>query len=173
LVVAASASAACATVSDDSGLGGQATLDTEPVTFNKHLAPLLQQHCQTCHREGGHAPFSLITYAQTKPFRNAIKNAVVEKRMPESVPVRLDTGCSDAETFIGRRRLIQSEIDTFVKWVEQGAKEGDPADLPPPLEWEKTGEWITGEPDHIVENTPKGFSVPSGFGRDIFRRLSL
>ncbi|HEX5271623.1 MAG TPA: redoxin family protein, partial [Gemmataceae bacterium] len=32
------------------------------VTYAKDVAPILQQHCQACHRPGQAAPFSLLTY---------------------------------------------------------------------------------------------------------------
>ncbi|HTT60882.1 MAG TPA: hypothetical protein VMG35_03545, partial [Bryobacteraceae bacterium] len=37
------------------------------VTFSKDVAPLLEAHCQTCHRPGEAAPFSLLTYRQARP----------------------------------------------------------------------------------------------------------
>jgi hypothetical protein len=37
------------------------------VTFTKDVAPILQQHCQTCHRPGEAAPFPLMTYEQARP----------------------------------------------------------------------------------------------------------
>src|SRR5580704_14626516 len=44
-----------------------------PPTFTKDVAPILQKHCQTCHRPGEAAPFSMLTYEQTKPWAATIK----------------------------------------------------------------------------------------------------
>src|SRR5580765_4728544 len=51
-------------------------------TFTRDVAPILQLHCQTCHRPGEAAPFSLLTYEQARPWAKAIKYAVLEKKMP-------------------------------------------------------------------------------------------
>jgi len=37
-----------------------------PPTFYRDVLPILQQHCQRCHRPGEIAPMRLVTYAQTK-----------------------------------------------------------------------------------------------------------
>ena len=51
-------------------------------TFYKDILPVLQDHCQVCHRPGGIAPMSLVTYQQAKGSGLAIKQAVVSKQMP-------------------------------------------------------------------------------------------
>src|SRR5437764_826218 len=51
-------------------------------TFAKDVAPILQQNCQSCHRPGEAAPFSLLTYEEARPWVKAIKAAVLEKKMP-------------------------------------------------------------------------------------------
>src|SRR5262249_39649519 len=53
-----------------------------PVTFTKDVLPILQQHCQSCHRPGQIAPMSLITYEDARPWAKAIKAAVTQKKMP-------------------------------------------------------------------------------------------
>ena len=45
------------------------------VTFTKDVAPILQEKCQTCHRAGGVAPMSLLTYQQTRAYAKVIKTA--------------------------------------------------------------------------------------------------
>src|SRR5208282_2564212 len=37
-------------------------------TFYKDVLPILQDHCQACHREGEIAPMSFMTYEQTRPW---------------------------------------------------------------------------------------------------------
>src|SRR5688572_21021760 len=51
-------------------------------TFAKDVAPILQQHCQICHRQNGGAPFPLMTYEQTRPWARAIKQKVTAREMP-------------------------------------------------------------------------------------------
>src|SRR5215467_3587019 len=56
--------------------------NSAPVTFTKDVAPILQKHCQTCHRPGEAAPFPLQTYDQARPWAASMKLAVSQKRMP-------------------------------------------------------------------------------------------
>ena len=37
------------------------------VTFTKHIAPILQRSCESCHRPDGVAPMSLRTYDEVRP----------------------------------------------------------------------------------------------------------
>ena len=48
--------------------------------------------------------------------------------------------------FTNDHRLAQKDIDTIVAWVDQGAKEGNPKDLPPQPAFIKDG-WQIGKPD--------------------------
>jgi hypothetical protein len=51
-------------------------------TFTKDVAPILQRNCQMCHRPGEAAPFSMLTYEETRPWAKAMLAAVVQKKMP-------------------------------------------------------------------------------------------
>jgi len=51
-------------------------------TFYQDVLPILQGHCQSCHRPGEVAPMPLITYEQTRPWASAIAKAVQSKTMP-------------------------------------------------------------------------------------------
>ena len=37
------------------------------ITFTKHVAPIFQKSCQSCHRPGSVAPMSLLTYNDARP----------------------------------------------------------------------------------------------------------
>jgi mono/diheme cytochrome c family protein len=39
----------------------------QQVTFAKDVAPILQEHCQDCHRAGAMAPMSLVAFQETRP----------------------------------------------------------------------------------------------------------
>ena len=53
-----------------------------PVTFAKDIAPILQEKCQGCHREGSMAPMSLLTYEQVRPWAKSIAARVSTGTMP-------------------------------------------------------------------------------------------
>ena len=60
--------------------GGRVAKES-PVVFHKDVAPILQKHCQGCHRPGEAAPMSLLTYKEARPWAAAIREAVILKRM--------------------------------------------------------------------------------------------
>src|ERR1017187_4639399 len=70
--------------------GPAAAADTtsQPVTFAKDIAPIFQERCQECHRKGGMAPMSLVTYEEARPWARSVKERVVAKQMP---PCHLDS----------------------------------------------------------------------------------
>jgi len=144
----------------------------EPVTFNKDVLPILQKNCQSCHRPGQIAPFSLLTYRDARLRAQLIKYVVSNRVMP---PWNADPKFGK---FSNARSLEQSEIDTIVAWVDQGGPEGDATDKPAPVQWPEAGWEI--KPDHIV-NIPETLvpehtkhdviewaitTVPSGFTKD-------
>src|SRR5580658_8354627 len=108
-------------------LAGIAALaaNAAPATFNKDVLPILQKHCQECHRPGEMAPMSLLGYTEARPWAKAIKAAVVTEKMP---PWFAEVG-----HFANDRRLSKAEIETLVSWADNGALEGDKKDAPPPL----------------------------------------
>jgi hypothetical protein len=122
------------------------------VSFSKDVAPILQQHCQTCHRPGEAAPMSLLTFKEARPWAAAMKEAVASKTMP---PWFADPQYGH---FANDRSMPQKDIDTLVAWANTGAKEGDPRDMPKPLEF-VTG-WNIGKPDLEME-MPSDFKVPA------------
>ena len=47
-------------------------IDAGSVTYADDIAPLLQRSCQNCHRPGGGAPMSLLSYDEVKPWAPVI-----------------------------------------------------------------------------------------------------
>ena len=121
-------------------------------TYSRDIAPLLQKHCQNCHREGEIAPMSLLSYDDTHPWAASIKDAVVSGEMPPW----------HASPEVGKwrndPRMTPEEIDTFVRWVDADTPEGDSKDLPEPKQFTKG--WRIGQPD-LVLTMPETFEVPA------------
>ena len=115
------------------------------VTFTKDVAPIFYKNCAAYHRPGEVAPMSLLTYKDARPWAKAIREKVVEKQMP---PWHADPRHGE---WLNDRRLSQEAIDTIAKWVDGGAREGDPKDLPPAPEYAEG--WRIGKPDQT-------FSIP-------------
>jgi hypothetical protein len=122
------------------------------VTFNKDVLPILQKHCQACHRPGEVAPMSLLTYTAARPWARAIRAAVLSQKMPPwQVEPQYDHRFSNAA------RLTERERDTLVAWADSGAAEGNASDRPAPAAF--TDGWNL-KPDMIVE-MPAEFHVPA------------
>jgi mono/diheme cytochrome c family protein len=123
-----------------------------PPTFTKDVAPILQKHCQTCHRPGEAAPFSMLTYEDTRPWAATIKMVVTQKIMP---PWFADPRYGH---FANERTLSPDEIRTLVTWVNGGAQKGAAED-PPSAKQDFVEGWGIPTPD-VVLTLPKPFSVP-------------
>jgi hypothetical protein len=95
-------------------------------TYYRDVLPILGRHCQSCHRPGQVAPISLLSYKETRPWAEAIKYVLLAKQMPPWFRERQYLPTT------GHDQLTLSEIDTIVRWVDEGAPEGDPKDSPPP-----------------------------------------
>jgi mono/diheme cytochrome c family protein len=122
------------------------------VTFTKDVAPIVQQHCQGCHRPGEGTPFSMLSYEDARPWATAMKRMVVTRAMP---PWFED---GHTEKFENNRSLTQAQIDTIAAWVDAGAPKGDPKDMPPAREYVQG--WTIPQPDKIYQ-LPHPFSVPA------------
>jgi hypothetical protein len=59
---------------------------TPSPTFTKDVAPIIFANCASCHRPGGTAPFSLLTYADVKSRARLIGSVTVRHFMPPWKP---------------------------------------------------------------------------------------
>ena len=123
-----------------------ATCAAAQVTFTKDIAPILQNRCQVCHRPNNIAPMSLLTYQDARPWARSIKQQVVQRNMP---PWFIDQHIG-IRKFKDDPSLSEQEIATISAWVDAGAPQGNPADMPPPRQFEDTDKWHIGKPDLIV-----------------------
>jgi hypothetical protein len=133
------------------------------VTFNKDVAPILFKSCADCHRPGEAAPMSLLSYKDARPWAKSIREKVITKQMP---PWHADPHYGD---FSNDRRLSSAEIETITAWVDSGAREGDPKDLPatPPM----AEGWRLGKPDMILQ-MPEEFTLDAT-GPDEYRYFEV
>lgn len=128
------------------------------LTFTHDIASILYNNCMTCHREGEVAPFSLASYKDAQKRAKQLALVTENHLMPPWKPV------SHGE-FQDERHLNETQIAIIKQWALEGAKEGNPADLPPPPKFAPG--WALGQPDLIVE-PPVSYQVGPE-GRDIYR----
>ena len=132
----------------------------DEVTYNRHIAPLLEANCVECHRQGGIAPFSLEGYDNAKRWHRMVAFMTHERQMP---PWRAVPGFG---AFRDARRLSDHQIALLASWSENGARLGDADDtMPAPVR--SPSKWRLGEPDLVLSMT-EPFEVPAD-GDDIYR----
>jgi hypothetical protein len=125
-----------------------------PVTFSKDVAPIFQAKCQECHQPNSIAPMSLITFNEARPWAKSIKERVSARQMP---PWHIDKSVG-VQKFKNDMSLSEQQIDTIVRWVDAGAPQGDPKDLPPakPLvtdnQWQGVRDGF-GAPDLVIRSS--------------------
>jgi hypothetical protein len=116
--------------------------DSNGLTFNKDVAPILYKNCVKCHHAGDIAPMPLITYKDVRPWAAAVRQAVVSRKMP---PWMADPAVGH---WSNDPRLSETEIQTIKAWVEGPKLEGDPKDLPPTPKF--SDGWLIGKPDVVI-----------------------
>ena len=132
----------------------------ERITYNRHIAPLLEANCVECHRQGGIAPFSLEGYDKARRWHRMATFMTGERLMP---PWRAEPGFG---AFRDARRLSDHQIALLASWSEGGARRGDPTNTMP-VSIRSGAKWRLGEPD-LVLRMPEPFDVPAD-GDDIYR----
>jgi Flp pilus assembly protein TadD len=135
----------------------------EPVTFTRDVAPILFQHCTSCHRPGEIAPFSLQTYRDARQRMTLIADATKRRVMP---PWKPDPAPG---LFVDDRSLTDQQIQRIQDWVAAGGPEGDPRDLPATPVF--TSGWQLGTPD-VVASTAETYTLRPD-GPDLFRTFVL
>jgi hypothetical protein len=142
-----------------------ADLNTKTPTFSKDVAPILQAKCEACHRNGSMAPMSLVTYEETRPWAKSIKQRVVTRSMP---PWHLDKTVG-IQQFQNDISLSDEQINVISRWVDAGAPQGDPKDMPAAKQWPKDDGWQLakqfGPPDLVIKSEP--YTMPA-HGQDVW-----
>ena len=124
----------------------------DEVTFSRDIAPILQRSCQKCHRPESLAPMSLIDYGEVRPWARAMKFRTGLRDTPGVMPPWYIEKNIGIQRFKDDPSLSDEEIAMIAAWADNGAPEGDPADLPPPVAFIDADEWEIGEPDLIVSS---------------------
>jgi len=88
-------------------------------TYHADIRPIFEAKCGGCHRSGGVAPMSLLTYEEAYPWAVSIKNEVLNLTMP---PWFADERSGQ---FKRDTALTAKELDTIVDWCLGGSPEGD------------------------------------------------
>ena len=138
----------------------RASAQQTSTTFTRDVAPIVFASCSPCHRPEGAAPFPLLTYEDAKTHAAAIVTATRNRIMP---PWKPEPGYGQ---FADERRLSDRQISTIQAWFDNGAIEGDRAQLPPIPK--QDSRWVLGEPDLVLQTPPYTLRAS---GDDIYRNF--
>jgi hypothetical protein len=94
------------------------------ITWSRDVSRIVYRNCASCHHQGG-SSFSLMTYKNARPWAEAFKQQVLERRMP---PWNAVKGFGE---FKDDRGLTQEDLEVIAEWVDGGAPEGNPLHMPP------------------------------------------
>src|SRR6202048_1511120 len=122
------------------------------VTFSKDIAPILFHYCAACHRPGESGPFSLLSYKDAKSHARQIAAVTQSRFMPPWLPEPGEFKFAD------ELRVSDAQIAMIAHWVEQGAVEGAPSDLPPSPKFAEG--WQMGTPDLVIK-ADKPYQLPA------------
>jgi hypothetical protein len=144
---------------------------TRPLTFAKDIAPIFQAKCTQCHHPGTATPMSLTTYDEARPWARSIRNRVANREMP---PWHMDKTVG-IRKFKNDLSLSDQQIAAIVRWVDEGAIGGNPADMPPAQTFGPEDVWHIGKPDLIVtmNGTHKMYAKGPDWWIDYFADVPL
>jgi hypothetical protein len=134
-------------------------------TYAGVVASIFRAKCESCHRPGQVAPFSLQTYKQAVAWARDIKTYTQSRTMPPWKPVVGYGHFADEKEL----NLTDAERATIARWVDAGAPPGDPAKIPPPRHF--ASGWFLGEPDVVL--TPDRPYHVAADGEDVYRNFII
>ncbi len=129
---------------------------TTSVTFNKEVIRILQRNCLGCHAPGKiKADIPLTSFEEARPWAKAIKEEVLEKRMP---PYQAMIGYGE---FQHSYQVPKRDVELLISWIEGGAPRGEAKDLPKDLA--PGTNWSFGTPDLNLQ-PEQMIMIPAGEG---------
>lgn len=149
--------------------------EIESVTYASHIAHILQDNCQSCHRPNQVAPFALISYEEARTWATEVREYTHSRVMP---PWKAAPGYGD---FKNDASLTENEISLISRWVDAGMPQGDERDIPPNPRF--YDEWTMGKPDIVLEmpeeytisaegeDDYRHFIIPTNFDQDLYVRM--
>lgn len=127
---------------------------SEKITYARHIAPMMQKHCQDCHRPGGLAPFDLMSYDDVATNASMISEVVAERRMPPWYASEKSKG------FHNYRGMNSEERAQLIHWAKNGTPRGNAKNEPKPRQFPKTKKWEIGVPDMTIR-VPQVVKLPA------------
>ena len=130
------------------------------ISYSEDIAPLLEERCRACHRQGGVAPWSMSDYRTVLGWSPMMREMVRTRRMP---PWHADPA---GPRMANDLSLTAAEKRTLVHWIESGAPRGDGPDPLADRPTRPPARWSLGTPDVLLtaprQELPQRGSCPTG-----------
>jgi len=124
-----------------------------PITYAEHVAPVLQAHCVSCHREGDIGPMDLSTYEDAAAWADMIVEVTQNRTMPPWHATQ------DHAKFANDRTLGEKELSILEQWAAGGTESGDLQKVAKPIA--ATSGWLLSkEPDLVIPMSEEAYRVP-------------
>ena len=124
-----------------------------PITYAEHVAPVLQAHCVSCHREGDIGPMDLSTYEDAAAWADMIVEVTQNRTMPPWHATQ------DHAKFANDRTLSEKELSILEQWAAGGTESGDLQKVAKPIA--ATSGWLLSkEPDLVIPMSEEAYRVP-------------
>jgi hypothetical protein len=118
---------------------------TANAAYSEAIGPLIEAKCVHCHRPGGIAPTSFMSYGEVRQWLKQSYtpvDALLRTRAMPPWPADPKVGA-----FLNAEFMTDGEIDLFIGWMKSGMPMGNGEyEGPAPR-----GEWIGRTPDHVFE----------------------
>jgi peroxiredoxin len=132
-------------------------------TYAHDVASILRAKCESCHRAGEVAPFTLQDYKQASAWASDIKRYTQNGQMP---PWKPDAGYGMFKD-VAAHTLSDKEKTVLAKWADSGAPLGNPKDIPSPAKF--SSDWKMGTPDVVIQPEKEYHLSPDG--EDVYRNF--
>jgi hypothetical protein len=99
---------------------------SDAVTYHKHIRPIVESNCTSCHVQGGSGPFALDRWEAVQGVAPLVVGAVTSQYMP---PWPASDECHD---LLDVRRLGPEQRALFRAWQENDYAQGQESEYVPP-----------------------------------------
>lgn len=123
------------------------------ITYSSHIAKIIQDNCQSCHRPLQIAPFRLTSYESVRGWSAMIYSVLEQDRMP---PWNADHSYDG--DFVNERNIPDNDKKMLMSWIQNGMARGNPQEDPPKKSW--PGKWRIGKPEKVY-SMQKLYAVPA------------
>ncbi|MCH7592241.1 MAG: redoxin domain-containing protein [Planctomycetes bacterium] len=127
-------------------------VETE-ITYSSHIAKIIQDNCQKCHRPQQIAPFALNSFEAAEGWSAMIYSVLLDNRMPPWNAHEDFDG-----QFVNERKMRPEDKKMLLAWIENDMPRGNPEEDPPKKSW--PGLWRIGRPDKVF-TMKEAFAVPA------------